>query len=551
MINYIRRQGLMRPGDRVGVAVSGGADSVALLRLLLEARGELGIVLSVVHFNHKIRGAEADQDEKFVRGLARGLQLEFYCERFDTPAHARFRNMSLEAAARDLRYAFFRRLLTSRARTVASSQSSESESGSAAPGSAMVGLDRVATAHTRDDQAETVLLRLMRGAGTRGLAGIYPKFLVSSPQFLEKTGPAASSPSGSPEATSGGGPAVVRPLLEITRAELRTYLEQQGQPWREDVTNRDVSYARNRLRHELIPLLTREYNPALAEVLSDMAEIARGEEEYWDCEVRQRMPKVAGRAVGERPATIFVERLLAETAAMQRRLLRAFAEQHGLRLEFRHVEELLAIARAEASAAEIRAELPQGWEAVRQEGELWFRIRSEQAEQKAAYDFALPAGRQVEVAGRKIRAILVSGQVSSAGEAGGSASVTRVLLDAALMERNLRVRNWRPGDRYWPAHTKEPKKLKELLQARHIPRAYKAIWPVVVSGMAAGSPAPGSPPRPGFGRGGVAVRPDLGRDGVQEEIVWVPGFAAPERFQVQPESTEALLLEEAPLDSAS
>jgi tRNA(Ile)-lysidine synthase len=376
----------------------------------------------------------------------------------------------------------------------------------------MVGLDRVATAHTRDDQAETVLLRLMRGAGTRGLAGIYPRFLVSSPQFLEKTGPAAGPPPSSlRDSMTRGGPAVVRPLLEITRAELRTYLEQQNQPWREDATNRDVSYARNRLRHELMPLLTREYNPALAEVLSDLAEIARGEEEYWDCEVRQRMPKVSGRAVGERPATIFVERLLVEPAAMQRRLMRAFAEQHRLRLEFRHVEELLAMARAEGSAAEVRIELPQGWEAVRQESELWFRIRSEPAEQTTAYDFALPPGRQVEVAGRKIRAILVSGQVSSAGEAAGSASPTRVLLDAALAERSLRVRNWRPGDRYWPAHTKEPKKLKELLQARHIPRAYKTIWPVVVGG---------------------------------DDIVWVPGFAVPERFQVQPGNTEALLLEE-------
>ena len=513
MSHYIRHQGLMRPGDRVGVAVSGGADSVALLRLLLEARAELGIVLSVVHFNHKIRGADADQDEQFVRGLARGLQLEFYCDSFDTPAHARFRNLSLEAAARDLRYAFFRRLLSSPG-TAAGSQSSESDSHGERPGPATVGLDRVATAHTRDDQAETVLLRFMRGAGTRGLAGIYPKFLVSSPQFLEKTGPAPSSSRSSAQ-TTGGGPAVVRPLLEIARAELRTYLEQQGQPWREDATNRDVSYARNRLRHELMPLLTREYNPALAEVLSDMAEIARAEEEYWDCEVRQRMPKVAGPArFGERPSAIFVERLRAEPAAMQRRLVRAFAEQHGLRLEFRHVQELLAMARAEASAAEARIELPQGWQAVRQEGELWFRGRSEPAELTAAYDFALPPGRQVEVAGRKIRAILVSGQVSSPGEGARSTSATRVLLDAALAERNLRVRNWRPGDRYWPAHTKEPKKLKELLQARHIPRGYKAVWPVVVNG---------------------------------EEIVWVPGFAAPERFQVQLGSTEALLLEEAPL----
>jgi tRNA(Ile)-lysidine synthase len=183
VLNYIRKHALMRPGDRVGVAVSGGADSVALLRLLLEARAELGIVLSVVHFNHKIRGADADADEQFVRDLARGFDLQFHCDSGDTPACAREHKLSLEAAARKLRYAFFARL------TADSS------------------VHRVATAHTRDDQAETVLMRFLRGSGTRGLAGIHP------------------------ELRSANG-AVVRPLLDIARDELRAYLHSLGQSWR-------------------------------------------------------------------------------------------------------------------------------------------------------------------------------------------------------------------------------------------------------------------------------------------------------------------------------
>src|SRR5438552_6615206 len=143
-----------RPGERVAVAVSGGADSVALLRLLLELRAELGIVLSALHFNHKIRGAEADADEAFVKALAaaHGLELRATCE--DVPAYAQAQRMSLEEAAREKRYRFF---------------NSQIIDGVA---------DCVATAHTLDDQAETVLMRLMRGAGTRGLAGVFPETKV-------------------------------------------------------------------------------------------------------------------------------------------------------------------------------------------------------------------------------------------------------------------------------------------------------------------------------------------------------------------------------------
>ena len=243
LLSYIRRQELMRPGDRVGVAVSGGGDSVALLRLLLEARAELGIVLSVVHFNHKIRGAEADADEAFVATLAGAHGLEFHGSSADAPAYAREQRMSLEAAGRALRYGYFRKLL---------------EEGAAG---------RIATGHTRDDQAETVLLRFLRGAGTRGLAGIYPKL------------PASHQPSAISRQERQS--AIVRPLLEIGREELREYLRKIGQTWREDASNLEVKHARNRLRHELLPRLRRTFNPALEEALAETAEIARAEEAFW------------------------------------------------------------------------------------------------------------------------------------------------------------------------------------------------------------------------------------------------------------------------------
>ena len=238
---YIREQQLIAPGDRVAVAVSGGADSVALLRVLLELRQELGAVLSVAHFNHKIRGADAEADEQFVRALAEQFDLEFHCGSADVPAHAREHKLSLETAARELRHEWFAGLRRN-------------------------GLvDKIATAHTEDDQAETVLMRIIRGAGTRGLAGI-------ASWQKEKE--------------------LVRPLLNVARAEIEEYLDRLGQAWREDQSNRDLRHARNRVRHELLPLLQQNYNPAIRQTLADIAGIARTEEEYWEKEVSGLMARL-------------------------------------------------------------------------------------------------------------------------------------------------------------------------------------------------------------------------------------------------------------------
>src|ERR1051326_4263187 len=203
---YARKHGMIRPGDRVGVAVSGGADSVALLRALVELRGELGCVLVVVHFNHKIR-AEADSDAEFVRQLAEKCGLEFFCGERDAKEFARARRVSLETAARELRYAWFREL----------------------------GLDKIATAHTLDDQAETVLMKLLRGAGTTGLSGIWPQ--------VRK------------QRAGGGKQKIIRPMLGGRRREVDEYLRSIGKKWREDASNRDVKHTQNKIRHELLPLL--------------------------------------------------------------------------------------------------------------------------------------------------------------------------------------------------------------------------------------------------------------------------------------------------------
>jgi tRNA(Ile)-lysidine synthase len=220
-----------RPGLRIGIGVSGGADSVALLTSLVELRAELGIVVSAIHYNHKLRGKASDADEKFVAVLAEKFGVTLHVGRGDVAERAKREKANLEDAARRARYGFFARLADQGV------------------------VDLVATAHTMDDQAETVLAHIFRGTGIAGLAGIHP--------------------------VSGS---VARPLLGFRRETLRKYLRAKNQRWREDASNRDTTKTRARMRARLLPLLEKQFNPAVVEHLAALAERAReqtGLVEHW------------------------------------------------------------------------------------------------------------------------------------------------------------------------------------------------------------------------------------------------------------------------------
>ena len=285
---------LLKPGLRLAVGLSGGADSVALSRALAERSAELGLVLHAAHLHHGLRGAEADGDLEFARALAAGLGLAFHEARVETAAEADKNGESIEEAARRLRYRWFRKLLSE------------------------VPLDAIATAHTQDDQAETVLAKFLRGAWTEGLSGIYPKIESSEGRIL-------------------------RPLLGVTRAEVEAYLRELGQGWREDSSNRHLTFTRNRIRHELLPLLE-GWNPRLREHLAQMAELARDEEAWWQAEMARlasqlllpgRPVRGGGRARADGDGlALDVTRLAALTLAVQRRLLRYAAEQLGAAPDF-------------------------------------------------------------------------------------------------------------------------------------------------------------------------------------------------------------------------
>jgi len=415
---------LLKAGLRLAVGVSGGADSVALLRALHARCGELGLVLSVAHLHHGLRGADADADLEFVRALTGELRLDFHEARVDAGAEAAAARESIEEAARRLRYGWFRELMAA-------------------------GLvDAVVTAHTGDDQAETVCAKFLRGAWTEGLSGIHPVV-----EFGEGR--------------------IVRPLLGATRAEVEAYLKALGQAWREDASNRDAAFTRNRIRHELLPVLE-TWNPQIKQHLAQMAVLARDEEAWWDGELARVAPQIlltgrpvrgGGRASGEGMA-LDVTRLAALAPALQRRLLRYAAEKMGAALDFQATEALRALA-LEGRAGQKR-ELAQGLRAERTPRELRLTVEAVSAgavEAIPEYSSAVPGEIVAPGFGIQLR-------LEISGAAAGQESLLAASLTATL-------RNWRPGDRVLLRYSSGPRKVKEVLERLRVTGSSRAVWPVL------------------------------------------------------------------------
>jgi len=421
----------LRPGRRICVAVSGGADSVALLRALLDVNSaaRLGLILSVAHVHHGIRGEAADADAAFVESLASDHGLRFHRENVDTPAYAHAARMGIEEAARTLRYRWFAALLSSGA------------------------AEAVATAHTLNDQAETVLHKLLRGAWTEGLAGIHPVLRVDAAPGCE----------------------IVRPFLGASREQIVAWLTAIGQSWREDATNADLAYTRNRIRHELLPGLA-TYNPRIAHQLAQMATIARDEEAWWQKEVKRLLPGLLlpGRAVrgggranstlpGERSLAFEVERLRALDPALVRRLLREAAKELGVSLDFEQTARLSALIDGPASA--------------RRE-QLTGTLRAERTPRELRLVYSQTDAAEAR-AGDAVQAVEIS--VPGEGEGFGVRVRCTLAPGAEAVAEPATLRMALPGDRVQLRHSRgTPKRIKEVLERMGVPAAARAGWPVLV-----------------------------------------------------------------------
>jgi len=467
----IRRHRMMHAGDRVGVAVSGGADSVALLRLLLEWRAEFGVTLLVLHFNHLLRGAESDADERFVASLAERHALEFLAAREDVAAAAARKKANLEEAARQFRYRFFSGMVDSGRVT------------------------RVATGHTADDQAETVLAHLLRGTGITGLAGIYP--VVGT---------------------------VVRPLLDVRRSALRDYLAARGQTWREDITNLDTARLRARVRQTLLPALERDFQPAVVEHLASLAHLARGDEEAWQALLDILYPatvektpaglRIAISRLSSPFATLRREAGLAPEA-LQRRLVRRALEDltgHRRRFTAHHVERVLRL--GSQSAGGCLLQLPGGVRVRRTlDGHLDFSMESKETQSPPApYEYvvglAVPQTLRVDVAALGKRFFL---KVIDWPQAASETKDGVEALDLDLLSAPVVFRNWRPGDAYRPRGHQRAHKLKRLFWELSIESRERPHWPVLTS---------------------------AGR------VVWARGLPPAEEFAARPGTRAALLIDE-------
>ena len=440
LIESLRKNRLIVSGDTVGVGVSGGADSIALALLLCDAQDELGIRLVILHMNHGLRGTEADGDARFVRDFAQtqGLQSVFVTK--NVQEYARANRLNLEDAGRKLRYEFFDEQVAARK------------------------VNRVAVAHTADDQAETVLAKLIRGTGPTGLAAIYP--------------------------VAGH---IVRPLLGVRRAELREYLAAKGQTWREDSTNSDESRLRARIRTRLLPLLESEFQPSIVSNLSNLAATAREDEEYWRDAVEQEFEKCVRRDGAE---LIIEDGALRSTsgrgavpAALATRLVRRIAtelagRQHGLARE--HVENVLWLLHSGTNGA--RLELPAGITVRRGRGTLVFArsVRqeagfssvAESSSRQFAIEVLLQNNGAISLEIPQIRRRL---WLKTVDWVPARSETNSYAIDRDLLKSPLVLRNWRPGDAYRPQGFLRSRKIKRLLQERHISSPERTGWPILES----------------------------------------------------------------------
>jgi tRNA(Ile)-lysidine synthase len=465
-LRTLERERMLERGDRVLVAVSGGSDSTALLALFAGAARDLGVDLYVAHLDHGWRGKASERDAEFVRRLALRFRLPVTVGHVDPAVwrsgrearEAGRRQSSREARARGLRLRFLEAT------------------------AAQVGARRIALGHTLDDQAESFLMRLLRGSGRRGLAGIHP--VVDG--------------------------LIIRPLLGLRRLELRAWLRARRLRWREDASNRDLSLTRNRVRRRLLPLLERQFNPGATRVLARAANLLR-DEEVW---LERLTDEAYAAAATEQPHRVTVDagRLGGMPRALRRRVARRALDRvrgHLRRIEQRHIEQALSLLERDGRCG---FDLPGGLRVHSDGRSLVFHAReAEIAAIPGAPDLPNPLEEALcPIPGDlDLPRFRLTARLARPGEL-PKAGPDRALLDADLVRGPLVIRPRRPGDRFHPQGGPGTRRLKSFLIDRKVPVDERGRIPLVLTG---------------------------------ERIAWVVGHRIDDRFKITPATRRVLVLE--------
>jgi len=417
----IEKQHMLSPGDKVLVGVSGGPDSVCLLHILDRLAKEMGLSLHIVHINHGIRKRESEREEKFVSDLARGMGLAISIKWLDVPSYARKKKLTIEEAARNMRY----RVLRDLARKL--------------------NAKKIALGHTASDQVETVLMHLLRGSGPQGLSGI---------PSIRKTENAW----------------IIRPLIEASREEVLSYLKKNNLSFCLDTSNRRIEYFRNKVRLKLLPLLRDSYNKNIDGALLRLSQIMKEENAYWDGIVQEISRRIVSAEAGK--ILIDLGRFLRYNVAVQRRILHKLLD--GI-VSLKQIEAIRLLAHSDSQAKRIY--LGKKFN-VRKEGHfLIFSSSSEKRTQKFEYKIRVPGKNALEGLN-----LTVNTRITNSRPASDTDASTAYFDVDKINLKDLMLRSRREGDRFKPFGLKGTKKLSDFFIDEKIPRYLRDRVPLLVEG---------------------------------------------------------------------
>ncbi|MEK6647157.1 MAG: tRNA lysidine(34) synthetase TilS [Candidatus Firestonebacteria bacterium] len=422
----IEKYRMLDVGDKVAIAVSGGPDSLALLFILHQLADEFNLKLTVLHLNHKLRGKESDDDETYVKKICKKLKIQCSAKTVDVLEYAVATKLSIEDASRKIRYEFFER---------------ESKK---------IKADKLALGHNFDDQAETVLMRILRGAGLDGLTGIPPVRKLSSVL-------------------------IIRPLIECPRKEIEVFLKSHNLTWRQDSSNLKDIYFRNKIRLKLLSLIEKEYSPAIKKNLVQLSEIARQDIDFLKGEAKKIFKKLAIFKEGK--VLFEIKKFTVMHLSLQRLLLReAIISVCGnlLGITYEHLEQILESVRTKKT---INIELPHQVYAKIRYGNIEIGLKKDILKKEAFFcqieipgEFYIPEiDKTIFTSFKNIKYLKLK-----------TKNKKKILVDADKIDLPLVLRNRLNGDRFYPFGMNFSKKLKIFLIDEKIPFEYRDKIPILV-----------------------------------------------------------------------